>query len=835
MKLLRFATCCVLSLAAPPTGQAADVDPRGPIENPGIQAVVDSEGVYSPGFVFKNNCQKPTPWQAQWIWLPCDSHKVSATSFRKEIALAEAPKQVLAWLSADVKYRLYINGRLVSRGPVDIGVDFAGGSTERWFYDYRDLTTFFHKGKNILAAEVFHRWPLGHTVSRGHPGLIFEAQASLPDGSKQNITSDATWKAAPADCFSANLTYDAGKEPAGWRLDGFDDTKWAACEITKDIWSPLIASEIPPLMETRYPILRIDGVHGGVKVLPDATKSGRGIAVTEDGSFSVQFDRVLCAYPSLRLKGGKGAHVAIQAHRKFDMILSGGEQYYEWPVVDEIPPSFTVTFSNVKEPIEVEDVGANFTSQPVDYVGSFSCSDEQLNKIWKVSRWAVQICMQTHHLDSPNHYEPISDPGDYAIEAMVGYNAFGQPWLARQDIRKFAWLLKNEKYHNFHTSYSLYWLQMLMDYYHFTGDKALLVEMAPYVHELMDTYASWIGKNGIISEAPNYMFMDWVTIGGFGCHHPPAVIGQGYLTALYYDGLRRADTIATIMDDRDRSAKYKTLLSEIKKNFNRELWVSSKGLYRDGIPFQSSVKPGKWLPADKQIETFSPHVNLLAVLYRIVPTTGTELDPKLPTIPHSGPRQLYAFRPSKQHKAIVEKVLAEQPLNTQPWFMHWVFQAIDGAGLFNKYGTTQLRRWQILPQTQSFREMWDRGDVSHGWCSTPLVQMSSLILGVTTVGYAPEQFIYIRPNPCDLTWAKGKVPTHGGIVEVEWQRSDGKFTLIATIPKGTNAMVELPTNGWRACRTTMNGKQIELQRVEDALFSSITPGTWKFEVTNVGK
>ena len=160
--------------------------------------------------------------------------------------------------------------------------------------------------------------------------------------------------------------------------------------------------------------------------------------------------------------------------------------------------------------MEIVDVGANFTSQPVDYRGAFKCSDERLNRIWNVSRWAVQICLQTHHLDSPNHQEPICDPGDYVIEAMVNYYAFGQPWLARQDIRKFAWLLKDEKYRNFHTSYSIAWLQMLMDYYDYTGDRALVEEMAPYVHELLDTYASWRGKNGLISEAPNYMFMDWV-------------------------------------------------------------------------------------------------------------------------------------------------------------------------------------------------------------------------------------------------------------------------------------------------------------------------------------
>ena len=143
--------------------------------------------------------------------------------------------------------------------------------------------------------------------------------------------------------------------------------------------------------------------------------------------------------------------------------------------------------------------------------------------------------------------------------------------------------------------------------------------MAPYVHELLDTYASWRGKNGLISEAPNYMFMDWVDIGGFGCHHPPAVIGQGYLTAFYYHGLEMASRVAGMTGDTARVAKYAQLRREIAAAFNRELWVAGKGLYRDGKPFQTSVKPGQWLPADKDIETFSPHVNLLAVLYDLAP------------------------------------------------------------------------------------------------------------------------------------------------------------------------------------------------------------------------
>jgi len=85
---------------------------------------------------------------------------------------------------------------------------------------------------------------------------------------------------------------------------------------------------------------------------------------------------------------------------------------------------------------------------------------------------------------------------------------------------------------------------MLMDYYNFTGDKALIGELAPNIHELLDTYTSWRGKNGILSDAPNYMFMDWVKINGIECHHPPAVIGQGYLTAFYYNGPTMASPTA---------------------------------------------------------------------------------------------------------------------------------------------------------------------------------------------------------------------------------------------------------------------------------------------------
>lgn len=255
------------------------VEPRGPIENPGTKVAVDEQGVQARGYRFENRCQKPTPWQAQWIWVAGDAPE--AGWFRKEITLADAPLRVAAWVTADMKYRLWINGHLASRGPADIGRDFAGGDTHRWFYDYRELMPFFRKGKNVIVAEVFRSWPVWQ-VSRGVPGFLFEAEVTMPGQQKLSVKTDATWRALPA------------QDLYGWQTPEFDDATWSAARAVRNVWEPLVASEIPPLMEARYPVARIEG-------LPD------GKVFTKDGHFRVVFDRVLSGFPTLKVKVGKGA------------------------------------------------------------------------------------------------------------------------------------------------------------------------------------------------------------------------------------------------------------------------------------------------------------------------------------------------------------------------------------------------------------------------------------------------------------------------------------------------------------------------------------------------
>jgi hypothetical protein len=134
-----------------------------------------------------------------------------------------------------------------------------------------------------------------------------------------------------------------------------------------------------------------------------------------------------------------------------------------------------------------------------------------------------------------------------------------------------------------------------------------------------------------------------------------------------------------------------------------------------------------------------------------------------------------------------------------------------------------MRRWRIVPETQSFREMWDGGDLSHGWCSTPLVQMSGRVLGVTpaTPGF---KTVAIRPALCDLTWAKGVVPTPYGDVAVSWVLRSDKLQMDVTVPDGAEADVTVPIARFEKPTIRWNGRSV-------GPTVRVAAGTHRFDVT----
>jgi alpha-L-rhamnosidase len=751
----------------------------GPIAYTGMRTVAKIGSVQTTGAKNFRDPESVAPLAGKWQWL-ADSAKSPSIAglFRRSFALTRLPARALVRIVSDHRYRLYVNGRLVSRGPADVGRDYDSGAPGPWLYDVRDITGLLVSGTNTLAIEAFSVGLTQNESTSGSPGFLADLQIS--DEGKGWRQVEGVWRGIPAphlkisDEIVGNRTdrtsvfqIDERQEPIGWQLPTFDESTWPATENAGEHWANPIPSDIPPSGEGIYPASDIVRATAGV------TTQGRQVQVRGNGEFAVRFDRVLSAFVQLRIQGVDGAVVTILPnelnlngfHRAAQVVLRDGYQVVELPYFD----SFSVinlSITGAKRSVVFESVAANFVSYPVTYRGSFECSDPALDRIWLTGRWATQICMQTHHLDSPHHQEPICDPGDYLIESLINYYTFGEAGLARQDLLKFARILRQRNYRNFHLSYALLWLQMLEEYRLYTGDQSLDKELYPTVRELLGTWRSFVGSNGLISESPNYMFMDWVDLAGFNLHHPPAVIGQGYISALYYQALGTERKMAHRRGDSAQQAKCDEDRQQLKAAFNRELWVPERGLYRDGKAHQSSQTPSQWLPADTDIETFSPHVNTLAVACGLTSDDRAE--------------------------AIMRKVMSWKPLNCQPYFMHFIFEALATSGLFDSVAAGQMKRWQIIPDTQTFYEMWDRGDLSHAWNATPTFQLSHRVLGVSPLTPGFGSF-GIAPIRCGLKWARGTVPTPHGEIKVRWEvTAAGVFDLHFTVPLGTSCTVGIP-------------------------------------------
>src|SRR5437660_8723308 len=91
-------------------------------------------------------------WPSNWISCPgVPQRAYGVYHFRKSFMLAGIPKQFVIHVSADNRYRLFVNGVPVCMGP-------ARGDLYNWFFESIDIAQWLTPGKNVIAALV---WNMG--------------------------------------------------------------------------------------------------------------------------------------------------------------------------------------------------------------------------------------------------------------------------------------------------------------------------------------------------------------------------------------------------------------------------------------------------------------------------------------------------------------------------------------------------------------------------------------------------------------------------------------------------------------------------------------------------
>ena len=89
-------------------------------------------------------------WPAHWIAHPTASRTdVGVFHFRRTFDLGAAPERFVVHVSADNRYRLFVNGTPVGSGP-------ARGDLANWRFETYDLAPYLQAGENVAAAVVWN-------------------------------------------------------------------------------------------------------------------------------------------------------------------------------------------------------------------------------------------------------------------------------------------------------------------------------------------------------------------------------------------------------------------------------------------------------------------------------------------------------------------------------------------------------------------------------------------------------------------------------------------------------------------------------------------------------
>ena len=197
-------------------------------------------------------------WVAKWIW--CEGEPVPQNFYlycRKSFTLEGKAGGATVDVTADSRYKLFVNGKFVGRGPARCD--------QRWqYYDTYDLRNLLRPGENVISAMVHQYGVSSHSYTVGRGGFLLQGEVRERSGRNVRLDSDESWRLLPAPPWDRESVrtcvavmwqeiYDARKEPRGWQEPGFDDSSWQRPVIlgTPPVfpWENLVARDIPFLLE----------------------------------------------------------------------------------------------------------------------------------------------------------------------------------------------------------------------------------------------------------------------------------------------------------------------------------------------------------------------------------------------------------------------------------------------------------------------------------------------------------------------------------------------------------------------------------------------------------
>ena len=733
------------------------------------------------------------------------AHDYGVYQFRKIFTLTARPASFIVHVSADNRYKLYVNGQLVSLGP-------ARGDIFHWNYETVDLARYLQSGRNVLAAVV---WNYGEM--RPEAQISYQT-AFIMQGDGENekmINTDKTWKCRRDSSYSAKepmLIYSYYVAGPGetinynhalkeWKTVALDDSGWSSAkQITVGLpkgafgfglgWM-LIPRTIPQMELTPQRLQKIRKA-AGIQ-LPEsfpAIKTAITIPANNKISFLLDQGYLTNAYPVLQFAKGKNAAITIgyaealyveeqneKDWRKFrqkgnrneiegkrfigvkDSLISDGSDMQEfsslwWRTFRYLQ----VQVETKDEPLIINDLYGIFTGYALKMNAQLDTGSDELIKILETGWRTARSCAMETYMDCP-YYEQLQYVGDTRIQCLVSLYNSGDDRLMRNAITSIdnSRMAEGATLSRYPTAnaqeippFSLWWIGMLHDYWMYRNDAAFVKSKLPGMRQVLWFFSKYQQADGSLKNVPYWNFTDWCERKGWNAGVAP-IGNDGTSAALDLQLLwayQLAAELETNLGMPEYAKLYQHAAAKLTETIKKNYFDQEKKLFAD--------------TRDK--DAFSQHINSLAILTRIV--NGAEA-------------------------TVLGKKILSDPNLTQAtiYFKYYVHQALTKAGLGDDYlNWLDIWKQNLAMGMTTWAEISDinatRSDC-HAWGASPNIELYRIVLGIDSDSPGFKK-IKIVPHLGKLTHASGKMPHPNGEISVNYEQTGNDWKATVRLPTNTS-------------------------------------------------
>lgn len=389
-------------------------------------------------------------WQGKWIIIQRpDRNFKGAYYFRHEFDAAKSVKSAYLTICGLGYFESYINGKRTDDGLLSPG--FTAYDKDVLYMQY-DVASLLQEGRNAIGVNVgtgfyYHfsedNWGTCDATWRNFPKMICELKITYEDDTTEKVVSGSDWKVTDQGpiIFTGirnGEQYDANKELGDWASVGFDDTQWQNGKVWKSPGGVMRAQEMQPIrVYKKFP----------------AVKKWK----SKNGGWIFDIGQNLAGYGEYTLYGAAGTEATFRysdvLDKENELVMLGhfvrtdGFQTDKYIKKSNEAESWHARFcyhgfqyievTGLDYEPELSDIVGVAICTDVTDIGAFECSNDSLNRLQHLCRWASISNMESFPTDNP-HREKNGWTGDTMLscEQMLtnfGSRAFFTKWS--QDMR----------------------------------------------------------------------------------------------------------------------------------------------------------------------------------------------------------------------------------------------------------------------------------------------------------------------------------------------------------------------------------------------------------------